>query len=129
MAFQQNFINTIGTQLVNSQWGRLTRVVLFVLNSIGLVNDINESHISLIPKIKSPTKVSNFRFISLCNVIYKIISKILVNILKKILPCIILPTQSAFLHGRLILDNIIVVAFEAMQTMNCGMLGKFGYMA
>lgn len=100
---------------------------MFVLNSDGLVNDINETHITLIPKITSSTKVSDFSPISLCTVIYKIIYKILANRLKKVLPSIISLTQSIFVLSRLLLDNIIV-AFEAMHTMDCRMSGKSGYM-
>jgi hypothetical protein len=63
------------------------------------MRDINSTFIALIPKIKNPTSVTEFRPISLCNVIYKIISKILANRLKRILPQIISPNQSAFILG------------------------------
>lgn len=77
---------------------------------------INTTHITLIPKVQSPVSVTEFRPISLCNVICKLISKVLANQLKVELPNIISCAQSAFIPGRLITDNIIA-AFETMHTM------------
>jgi hypothetical protein len=52
--------------------------------------------------------------ISLCNVIYKVISKCLVNRLHPLLQDMIVPTQSAFILGRLIIDNALI-ASECLQ--------------
>lgn len=67
-------------------------VVLDFLNHGIMLPDVNVTQIVLIPKIKSPEKKSNFRPISLCNVIYKTISKVLANKLKQVLPQLISPT-------------------------------------
>ena len=66
--------------------------VLDFLNNGNMLPEINHTNIVLIPKIRNPVKMSDFRPISLCNVIYKIISKVLANRLKQVLPQIILPT-------------------------------------
>ena len=56
--------------------------VLDFLNNGNMLPEINHTNIVLIPKVKNPEKMSNFRPISLCNVIYKIMSKVLANRLK-----------------------------------------------
>lgn len=70
--------------------------VLNVPNNHGFLDEVNSTYITLIPKVKHISKVGDFRPISLCNVIYKIVAKILANKLKSILPYIISHTQCAF---------------------------------
>ena len=72
--FYQKFWHIVGENVVNA--------VLDYLHSGVMGLDINHTNIVLIPKIKSPERMSNIRLTSLCNVIYKIISKVLANRLK-----------------------------------------------
>ena len=118
--FFQKFWPTVG--------GLVTKIVLDFLNLGTTPPKFNETHIVLIPKIKSPKRVTEFRPISLCNVIYKLASKTLANRLKKIIPAIISDTQSAFVNGRLITDNVLV-AFETMHHINLKKTGTTGGMA
>lgn len=71
----------------------------------------NKTVVCLIPKVKVPQRLTDLRPISLCNVLIRIISKVMANRLKECLPIIISDTQSAFVEGRLLTDNALV-AFE-----------------
>lgn len=71
----------------------------------------------LIPKIKQPVCLSQFRPIELCNTIYKTVTKVIVNKIKEVLPALISPKQSSFVPGHHITNNI-VIAQELIHSMH-----------
>ncbi|GKA91117.1 RNA-directed DNA polymerase, eukaryota, reverse transcriptase zinc-binding domain protein [Tanacetum coccineum] len=73
-----------------------------------ILGEINATLIALVPKIDNPNKVSHFRPIACCNVLYKCISKILNNRIKEGLSKVVSLNQSAFIPGRHIQDNILI---------------------
>ena len=72
--FYQKYWDLVGMDVINC--------VLNVLNVGILPSGLNETYICLIPKVKNPQKITEFRPISLCNVLYKIIAIVLANQLK-----------------------------------------------
>ena len=83
--FYQKFWHIVGDDVIAA--------MLDFLNNGTMLLEINYTHIVLIPKIKKPERIFYYRTISLCNVIYKIISKVLANRLKLILPVLSLPIK------------------------------------
>ncbi|XP_074274046.1 uncharacterized protein LOC141597480 [Silene latifolia] len=105
----------------------VTRTVLAILRGELSPREINKTNIVLIPKKKAPDKIREFRPISLCNVAYKLVSKVLANRLKVFLGEIVSENQSAFTPGRAISDNVLI-AFEIFNFMK-GHKGREGFMA
>jgi hypothetical protein len=68
---------------------KITAEVLNVLNGGPMPEGWNDTSVVLIPKVKNPESMNDLRPISLCNVVYKLVSKVLANRLKQILPEII----------------------------------------
>ncbi|KAM6551386.1 hypothetical protein CsatB_001194 [Cannabis sativa] len=105
-----------------------TASCLDILNHNLDCRKINETLICLIPKVKQPTKMSEFGPISLCNVVYKVVSKCLANRMKLSTNLAISENQSAFIGGRIIQDNAIL-GFESLHCMSKGRFGNRGKMA
>lgn len=89
-----------------SKWVLAT--CLHILNEWGNIASLNHTYIALILKVEKPRNVIEFKAISLCNVIYRIIAKTIANKLKYMLHDIISPTQSTFIPNKLITDNVVI---------------------
>ncbi|XP_057868067.2 uncharacterized protein LOC131075253 [Cryptomeria japonica] len=94
----------------------LLEVVCESLHSKQMLRALNATFLVLIPKKEGADKLDLFRPIALCNVAYKIITKLMAERLKSCLPMIISEEQGSFVAGRQILDGV-VVASEAIHSM------------
>jgi len=92
----------------------ITAAVLLFFETGVMPDGVNETAIVLIPKVPHPQELKDFHPISLCNVVYKVVSKCMVNKLRPLLGDLISENQSAFVPGRLITDNSII-AFECIN--------------
>ncbi|KAK5786060.1 hypothetical protein PVK06_040687 [Gossypium arboreum] len=110
-----------------SQWDLVGGAVCEWLQGVFAGNkmkdDLNNTLIVLIPKKDRPEDFSEFRPISLCSVLYKLVMKVIANRFKVVFPNYITPEQVGFISGRNISDNIII-AQEVIHSMRSGKTGK-----
>ena len=104
----------------------VTQLVKDVLMGHDFPDGLNNAFLVLIPKSEVPSRPNQFRSIGLCNIVYKLVTKVIVNRLKPILPQLISPTQCSFVPRRQITDNVIIVQ-EMLHSMRAKQ-GKRGYM-
>lgn len=88
--------------------GHLFNAISYFFNTGSLPHSWGKTYVALDPKIAHPISVKDFRPISLCNVCYKLISKILDNRLKLVIHTLIGPERSGFIHGCGAIDSIII---------------------
>jgi hypothetical protein len=104
MDLRDFFFRYIG--VLSKKWSSIVFGIFF--RGHHLLREQNHTFIALNPKRLGPFMVNHFRPISLCNLGYKLISKILANRLKGILHLFISPQQSAFVPSRTIQDSSIL---------------------
>lgn len=115
--FYQNYWDIVGNKTIGN--------CLEILNRQKLVADWNATNIALIPKKLNPRDVTDYHPISLCNVSYKIVAKVLANRLKGVLGDIISENQSAFVPERAITDNVMIghECIHYLHSLKCGRNG------
>ena len=116
--FYKKYWYLVKVEVLNCIWN--------FFNNNSLLRNLNHTFLALIPKSSGSHATNQFRPISLCNIVYKIISKILANRLKPLLTKFISPLQSAFVPNRNIQDNTIL-AQELLHTFKLKR-GKGGFM-
>jgi hypothetical protein len=92
------------------------RVVEYYRRSSSILQALNSTFITLIPKEKVAKTLDRYIPIALCNVVYKIISKVIENRLKPLLSTLVSQEQEGFMEGTQIMDNIIH-AHELIHTL------------
>ncbi|KAE8666664.1 Protein NRT1/ PTR FAMILY 2.7 [Hibiscus syriacus] len=98
--FFRSFWNIVGSDFVN--------LCLCLLNGTKEFDFVNRTIVVLISKVDSPKLMKHFRPISLCSVIYKVVSKVIINRLKPLMNACVSENQCAFVPGRSISDNFLV---------------------
>ncbi|KAL5567729.1 hypothetical protein UlMin_024304 [Ulmus minor] len=117
--FYKTYWKTVGLDIV--------RLVQDFFISNRLHPAINATNLVLILKVPKPTKLNHYCPIYVCNIVYKFIAKILANQIKLLLPLLICPCQNAFVPGRSIHDNLVMVQ-EVIHSMR-KKRGRGGWMA
>ena len=88
--------------------GMMSQGQFAILNGGSFPPAFNHTHVALIPKKHNLNKVCDSRPISLYNVIYKLVTNVISNMLKSCLKLVITENQGAFVHDHMITYNILV---------------------
>lgn len=100
------------TEFFKASWSIIGKDLTIAVQSFFqkgfLPKGLNATILALIPKKEAATEMKDYRPISCCNVLYKVISKIVTNRLKATLPQCISANQSAFVNDRLLVENLLL---------------------
>ncbi|KAJ9541973.1 hypothetical protein OSB04_028479 [Centaurea solstitialis] len=100
------------SKFFKATWDIVSSDVLLAIHNFfyrgNLSKEINHTLLCLLPKIQNASSVSDFRPIACCSVLYKCISKVIVERMKPYLDSLVSKAQSAFIPGRRIGDNILM---------------------
>lgn len=100
MGFFQNFWDIMGNDpFLEAEESR---------SKMTMLGAINHTFLPLIPKKEGPQSMGDFRPITLCNTVHKVVTKIIANRIKEELNAVISKEQSGFALGRLIVEGIII---------------------
>lgn len=130
-SFKAPGLDGLQAAFFKSQWktigDSLCKLIGDIFREPEKVRDINDTYLTLIPKVDAVCKVKDFRPISLCNVSYKVITKILAQRIRILMSGLVNPCQSSFTPHRQSRDNIIVAQeiFHSMRNKK----GKKGWLA
>lgn len=106
MASLQGFYKAVWT-IIGPE---VTNAITLFFQTSTLPKATNSTILTLLPKFPGASIIKDYRPISCCNTLYKVISKLLVARLKPLLPSIILPNQTAFIQGRLLAENCLLAS-------------------
>jgi hypothetical protein len=94
-------------------WGTIKREVMDLFfefhEKATLSYSFSSYFVALVPKILSPHVIGDFRPISLLGSLYKLVAKVLAKRLAAVMDPIISKNQSAFIKGRFLADEVVVV--------------------